>query len=178
MNDWAKFKAITELLWEHRILYEHGVSGFQIQPGTKWNKGIEKEGIDDLELSFGFQFPFEYRSMLMSINGFDRPGVDCYDKEWIYSIKCYTYPDDISYVRGFITELNDNIKYVRLALRELNLSNSKIKGFIPIYSHRALVVLEDLTKTPVISAVYDDIVLYGSSLSNYWKTEFQLEDDF
>ncbi len=70
------------------------------------------------------------------------------------------------------------MKYVKIALKELELAEKEIKGFIPLYSHRALVVFEDLELTPVISAVGNDVIIYGRVLVEYWKREFEFEENF
>lgn len=176
--DWQKFKQITEALWENYSPYEEGVSGFQIQTGTKWNSGLSISEIKDLEVLFGIVLPFEYQRMLKVINGFDRENVDFYEEEKQYFRSCYKYPDDWEVVQEFIAELYDNLKHIKIALKELELAEKDIKGFIPLYGHRALVVFENLELTPVISAVGNDVIIFGHSLIECWKREFQFEEDF
>lgn len=178
MADWKIFKQITEALWENYNPYEEGVSGFQIQTGTKWNNGLSLEEIKDLERLFGIILPFEYKKMLRVVNGFDRENVDFYEEEKQYFRSCYKYHDDFKVVKAFIAELYDNLKFIKIALKELELAEKEIKGFIPLYSHRALVVFEDLELTPVISAVGDDVIIYGDSLIEYWKHEFEFKEYF
>ncbi len=177
MANWNQFKKITEALWENCSLCE-GVSGFQIQTGTKWNSGLSIEEIKNLQVLFGIVLPFEYQRMLRVVNGFDREEIDIYEEEKHYFRSCYKYPDDWEVVKTFIAELYDNLKFIKIALKELGLAEKELKGFIPLYSHRALVVFEDLELTPVISAVGDDVIIYGHSLIEYWKHEFQFEEDF
>lgn len=175
MYNWKKLKKITEAMWKNHSPCCEGISGFKIQTTTKWNTGLSIEEIEHFEMLLGMKLPFEYKKMLKVINGFDRKNVDCYDaKEKQYFRSCYKYPDDLDIVKDFIAELHYNIEYVKIALKELKLAEKEIKGFIPLYSHRALVVFEDLQLTPVISAVGDDVIIYGHSLIEYWKNEFKL----
>ena len=178
MSDWNKFKKITETLWENHIPCKEGVCGFQIQTGTKWNTGLSIKEINDLEVLFDIIFPFEYKNMLRVVNGFDREHVDFYEEEKQYFRNCYKYPDDLEVVKPFIAELSNNLKYIKIALKDLKLEKTEIKGFIPLYGHRALVVFNELDLTPVISAVENDIIIYGRSLVEYWKHEFRFEEDF
>jgi hypothetical protein len=175
MADWNQFKEITEALWKNYSPCEKGVSGFQIQTGTKWNNGLSIEKIKNLEVLFDIALPIEYKKMLIVINGFDRENVDFYEEEKQYFRSCYKYPDDWEVVQKFIAELYDHMETIKIVLKESKLAEKEIKGFIPLYSHRALVVFENLELTPVISAIGDDIIIYGHSLIEYWIHEFKLE---
>jgi len=177
MADWNKFKIMTESLWEDATIYER-VSGYQIQPKTKWNPGLSDTEISHLADLFGLKLPYEYQKMLAVINGFDRENIDIYEEEQHSFRSCYKYPDDLEVVKPFIEELHKHFKYIKTALKAIKLDDIEIKGFIPLYSHRALVVFEDLTVTPVVSAVEDDVIIYGNSLIEYWQREFKLEKNF
>jgi len=178
MVDWNQFKKITETLWENYEFDQEDVCG--LQTGTKWNRGLSVEEIKDLEMLFGMTFPFEYKKMLMIINGFNTGNIDLYDGEGPCA-KCYKYPDDWEIVQEFIAELYDNLKYVKITLKELGekeWAEKEIKGFVPLYGHRALVVFENLELTPVVSAMGNDVIVYGHSLLEYWKNEFELRSNF
>lgn len=54
-----------------RIKLRDDIYGFQIQPNTSFLKGISRKEIDQLQLLFGFDFPWDYREMLLNIGGID-----------------------------------------------------------------------------------------------------------
>ena len=43
-----------------RIELRNDVWGFQVQPNAKFLKGISRKEIDELQVLFGFDFPWEY----------------------------------------------------------------------------------------------------------------------
>ncbi|MCV6636204.1 hypothetical protein [Candidatus Albibeggiatoa sp. nov. NOAA] len=180
MNNWYQLKTVTEKHWSNINLYKKGVYGFQIQQGTRWNKGLSIQEIADLEVLFNIALPLDCKRMLQVMNGFDQDHVDFCggEDEKRYARSCYKYPDDWSTVQTFIAELYDNIKYIKIALEESGLAKQDIQGFIPLYGHRALVVFEDLRLSPVISAVGDDVIIYGNTLFEYWINEFRIRGFF
>ena len=175
-NDWIKFKTISEEKFETETLQE--CWGFQIQKDTMWNDGLTVSDIEDLENHFGFKFPNDYFEMLQSFNGFktlqisidpDGKNPDEFDR------RCYQYPIDLEKTNWLISEVNENIKYAKECLSESGFDSSQIEGFIPLYEHRALVVLKDKTKSPVISIWGSDIIVYGKSLIEYWCNELNVD---
>jgi hypothetical protein len=91
-----------------------------------------------------------------------------------YQRNCYKYPDDLNKVKWLLDEIEDNKKHVIEALDDSGFSGNDIEGFLPLYGHRALVVFVDKQLSPVISIVGDDVIVYGSTLEEYWNNEFKL----
>ena len=159
-----------------RIEIREDVYGFQILPDAKFIKGISRKEIDQLQLLFGFDFPWEYREMLLifsnietnliSINPEDKSDIE-YARENFF----YEYPRDIEKSRWLINEINENKFEVELILTESGFDVSKIVGYIPMYNHRALVVFEDKYLSPVISVMQSDIIMFGNNLREYLKNE-------
>lgn len=111
-------------------------------------------------------------------NGFKTPqiAVDPEGNERdIFDNRFYQYPNDIEKTKGLLEEVHGNIKHAKACLTNAGFDAAQIKGFIPLYAHRVLVVLKDKTKSPVISVSGNDIVLYGKSLIDYMCKEFGLE---
>lgn len=175
-NDWIEFKRLTEQKFEYATIEKSW--GHQIQRNTKWNTGLNEVEITDLEKQFGFKFPIDYREMLTVINGFEtlhiaiNPDVDA---EAEYDRRCYKYPDDLEVTKWLVDEANQNMEVVIGVLSDAGFDSSQIEGFIPLYAHRALVVLKDRQQSPVLSIWGDDIVLYGQSLIRYWCNEFHID---
>lgn len=157
------------------IEIKNDIYGFQIQPNTKFLSGLEVSQINDLEKLFGFKFPFVYKEMLHLFNGFDTPEISIYPDDLgqiEYANFFYQYPRDFGidiWLKKDIKEFKEEIK---LVLSENNFDTTQIEGFIPIYSHRALVVFKDKTLSPVISIYGADVILFGNDLLDYLKKEF------
>jgi hypothetical protein len=174
-NDWIEFKTLTEKKFESAIIEK--CWGFQIQKHTKWNKGLTKNEIANLEQQFGFKFPIDYVEMLQAFNGFDtlQIAIDPEGKEEAeYERRCYMYPNDFEKTKWLIDEVNQNIECANEVLKEAGFDSRQIEGFIPLYGHRALVVLKDKQQSPVLSIWGNDIIIYGESLINYWRQELYI----
>ncbi len=176
-NDWKILKATTEEIFKNAVIdYKH-TWGFQIQTRTKWNKGLPIEKIQAIEEYFKFILPVDYVEMLQVINGFDTPHIAVnpdITEEYEYQRRCYKYPDDIENTKWLIEEAKKYIEYATEALHEHGFNNDVIEGFVPLYGHRALAVLKDKTKSPVLSIWGDDIIVYGNTLVDYWYKELAI----
>lgn len=84
----------------------------------------------------------------------------------------YQYPRDIEKSNWLVEEIKEFKIYAEEALTEAGFDVSKIVGYVPIYSHRALVVFVDKNLSPVISVWGSDIIVYGNNLKEYLKNEF------
>lgn len=167
-----KYKAEKQF---KKIKLRDDVWGFQIQPNTKFLKGISRKEIDQLELLFGFDFPWEYKEMLLLVSGLDTVEISIdsdLEDEIKFNNLFYQYPRDIEKSKWLVQDINKFKNDAEATLTETGFDVSKIVGYIPIYSHRALVVFEDKYLSPVISAWGSDIILYGCNLKEYLKNEF------
>jgi hypothetical protein len=176
-QDWILFKKVTEKKFQSQKL--QSCWGFQIQKNTKWNVGLSLAQITDLELSLGLKFPFDYIEMLKVLNGFETLQISIDpegENEDEFERRCYKYPDDIEKTRWLVQDVNENIKYANKTLEEAGFDPTEVEGFIPLYGHRALVVLKNKEHSPVLSIWGDDIILYGESLIKYWCHEFSLRN--
>jgi hypothetical protein len=157
------------------IKIRNDVWGFQIQQNTKFIKGISRKNIDELQLLFGFDFPWDYREMLLIIGGLDTEEIsidpDGEDEVEFHDF-FYQYPRDIEKIQHVLEDIKTNIMFAEETLTEAGFDVSKIVGFIPIYYHRVLVVFENKDLSPVISVWGNDIMVYGNNLKEYLKNEF------
>lgn len=159
-----------------KIKLYNDIYGFQIQPDSKLVNGISRKEIDQLQILFGFDFPWEYREMLSLFSNLDRPTIsinpeDETDITFNQDNFFYQYPEDYEKSRWIIDELNDNKAEAELVLTEAGFDVSKIVGFIPMHHHRVLVVFEDKYLSPVISVWGADIIMFGNNLREYLKYE-------
>jgi len=159
-----------------RIQLYNNVYGFQIQPNTKIINGISRKEIDKLQILFGFDFPWEYREMLLVFSNLDTPMIsinpeDELDIKYSEDNFFYQYPEDYEKSRWIIDEINENKTEAELALIEAGFDVSKIVGYIPMHHHRVLVVFEDKYLSPVISVWGADIIMFGNNLGEYLKYE-------
>ncbi len=175
--NWKKFKGKSES--KFGSLEIKNCWGFQIQPGTTWNPGLNKYEIEALERLFGFEFPFDYKDMLLAINGLDRDqiAIDPDGKEANeFGRTMYKYPGDYETTFSLRQEIRDNIKYVNEALQLSGFDTDEVVRFVPLYSHRAMAVFTDKSLSPVISIHQgDDVIVYGDSLMDYWENELDLK---
>jgi len=174
-QDWITFKTISEKRFKTARI--QACWGFQIQKNTKWNSGLTQGEIELLEQQVGFKFPVDYVEMLKAFNGFEtlQISIDPDGKmEDQFERECYKYPDDLEKTRWLVEDVNQYINYAKEVLEEAAIDSTQIEGFIPLYGHRALVVLKDKTKSPVLSIWGNDIILYGKSLLEYWCREFNI----
>ena len=168
-----KYKA--EKKFKNIRLYNN-IYGFQIQPNTKFTKGISRKEIDKLETLFGFNFPWEYREMLLVFSNLDTPTISIspednsvikYSKESFF----YNYPEDYDKSRWLIDEIEEFKTDAETTLTEAGFDVSKIVGFIPMHNHRAVVVFKDKYLSPVVSVHGSDIIVFGSNLKEYLRYE-------
>jgi len=175
--NWKEFKIKSENKFKN--LEIESCWGFQIQPGTTWNPGLDKHGIHALEKLFDFEFPFDYKDMLSIINGLDRDqvSIDPDGKEADeFGRTMYKYPEDYETTFPLRQEIKENMKYVNEALQLSGFDISKIVGFVPLYGHRAMAVFTDKSLSPVISIHQgNDVIVYGNSLMDYWEKELYLK---
>ena len=176
--DWKQIKARTERQFESTVIHQN-VWGYQIQKNTRWNPGLNQIEIKALENLFKLRFPTDYTEMLSHINGFDTPQISIDPdglREDQFTNQCYQYPKDYETSKWLVNEVQQNLSYAYQALEEAGFDTADIEGFIPLYSHRALVVFKNKALSPVLSIWGKDIILYGKSLSDYWCNEFNIEN--
>lgn len=159
-----------------RIEIRDDVWGFQVQPNAKFLKGISRKEIDELQLLFGFDFPWEYREMLLTFSNIDTNLISINpenktDIEYERRNFFHQYPEDYEKSRWLINEINENKFEAELVLTEAGFDVSQIVGYIPMYNHRALVVFKDKYLSPVISVWDADIIMFGNDLREYLKNE-------
>ena len=175
--NWKEFKIKSEN--KFRNLEIERCWGFQIQPGTTWNTGLNEHEIEALEKTFEFEFPLDYKEMLLTINGLDRDeiAIDPDDKEADeFGRMMYKYPEDYERTFSLRQEISENMKYVNEALQLSGFDTSKVVGFVPLYGHRAMAVFTDKSLSPVISIHQgNDVIVYGKSLMDYWEKELYLK---
>ena len=172
---WEEMKRFTEDAWMRTTVEKEDVYGYQIVPGTKWNRGLNPEQLAQLQRSFGFPLPSDYMAMLGVCNGFDRDSMDMQGGEGPIRFRrsFYKYPDDFSKVAWLLEDTRCHRASVDAALKEEGFDPDKVTGFIPIYSHRALVAFKDQSLSPVLSIWGSDVIVYERDLQSYFQKEFE-----
>lgn len=170
---WINFKQKSEAKFKDSELEQ--CYGFQIQPGSKWNSGLNSKEIKEFEKTLGFELPTDYRAMLLTINGLDRDQISIYpegESENKFIRMLYRYPEDLKRTQWLVDEIKENVEYVNEALIPYGFNVNDVVGFVPLYAHRALVVFNDKSLSPVISIHQgSDVILYGRTLADYWERE-------
>jgi hypothetical protein len=95
-----------------KIQLYNNIYGFQIQPNAKFINGISRKEIDKLEILLGFNFPWEYREMLLVFSNLDTPMISInpedeldikYSKENFF----YNFPEDYDKSIWLINEIEE-----------------------------------------------------------------------
>lgn len=175
--NWLEFKKISEREFKY-IELEGGLFGYQMQPGTKWNKGLSDDQIRKLEEKFGFKLSNDYRDFIKVMNGIDTDliSIDPFELEDdSYSQLYYEYPKDCERISELLEEIDKFKKCIDEVLTDAGFSVSDIEGYVPTYAHRSLVVFKDKSLSPVISVWGSDVVVLAENLEEYWIKELGLE---
>jgi hypothetical protein len=171
-----RLKDITEKRWRHAAP-DLNIIGFQFQAGTCWNAGLSELDISSFEAAIGAKFPDDYQVMLKIMNGTDLPTINTYGSEApsALSVGVYSYPQDLA----LIQEKMQNIAEFRSDIEDIFSDEESFQVFpddvlVPIYGHRYLVCSADSRQSMVLSIVGSDAIVYGTSLIDYLKHEFEV----
>jgi hypothetical protein len=160
-------KQLSEKLWAEKEL-NNNVYGFQIQKGTRWNKGLDNNDIFEFERALGISFPEIYKDYLRVMNGTDKDTINIYGNSgysYAYGEGFYSYPKDIEVMKERIKWILDSFR-----ISENEMKSKEIPNIIPIVSHRFLLV-DKTNINPILSMYGSDVILYSNSLSNFLELE-------
>jgi len=171
----AEFKRATEAKWRERPINPH-ISGFQFQPGTRWNLGLSDDKIAEFEGLLGTQFPHDFRVLLRAMNGTDLPTLNVYAdcgepaRQWV---GVYSYPRDLEIVRRLIEDVSKDRKGLTDTMAQEGFALQPTAALVPVYGHRYLVCTPCRDSSVVLSVDgSDDAIVYGNSLKEYLEREF------
>jgi hypothetical protein len=174
-NFLAEFKSATEERWKGRSI-NPTVSGFQFQPGTRWNPGLSDDKIAECETVLGVRFPHDFRAFLGAMNGTDLPTVNVYAScgEPRTSVGVYSYPRDLEIVKERIEDVRESRDEIATDLREQGFDLPPKADLVPIHGHRYVVCTSDLNRSVVLSIVVHgtDAIVYGNSLQESLEHDF------
>src|SRR5436190_441910 len=171
----AEFKRATEAKWRERRINPH-ISGFQFQPGTRWNLGLSDDKIAELEDTLETKIPHDFRDFLRAMNGTDLPTLNVYascgepPRQWV---GVYSYPRDLEVLRRLREEVSTDREMLTKTLAEEGFALQPTAALVPIYGRRYLVCTSRLDSSVVLSIDgSDDAIVYGNSLKEYLEREF------
>jgi hypothetical protein len=172
----AEFRGATEGTWGQRSI-NPTISGFQFQPGTRWNPGLSDEEVAQYETVLGVRLPHDFRAFLGAMNGTDLPTVNVYastGEPRRKSVGVYSYPRDLEIVKLRIEDVRESRDEIAADLREQGYDLRPEAALVPIYLHRYVVCTSDLDRSVVLSIVVQatDAIVYGNSLREYLEREF------
>ena len=169
------FKNATESKWRDRSINPH-ISGFQFQPGTRWNPGLPEDKITEFEGVLGIKFPHDFRGFLRAMNGTDLPTLNVYascgepPRQWV---GVYSYPKDLEIVRQLAKDVSDDRVQLTTTMVGQGFVLQPAAALVPIYGHRYLVCTPSLDTSAVLSIDgSDDAIVYGNCLKEYLEREF------
>lgn len=168
------FKRKTEEKWA-RLELNPSIHGFQIQPGTRWNPGLTSAQIFEYEQGLGCRFPEDFKGMLSVINGTNLSALNIYGNSGEphrTSPGVYSYPKDLAVVEEYISEVRKDRDEIIAVLMDQGFKLDKEAVLVPVYSHRFIVCGKDSGKSPVLSVVGTDAIVYGDNLREYLEKEF------
>ena len=169
------FKSATELIWRNQAVNPH-ISGFQFQPGTRWNPGLSEDKIAEFECVLGIKFPHDFRAFLRAMNGTDLPTVNMYascSEPTRQGVGVYAYPKDLEIIRRLVKDMSSKRAELTATMTEEGFVLQPTTALVPIYGHRYLVCTPSLD-TSVVLSIHgsDDAIVYGNSLKEYLEKEF------
>jgi hypothetical protein len=170
------FKRATEQKWSRQSI-DPTISGFQFQPGTRWNPGLSDDKIAEYEGALGVQFPYDFRAFLGHVNGTDLPTVNVFSSEGEpprTSVGVYSYPRDLEIVKQRIEDVRDSRSEIVNDLREQGFEFPAEGGLVPIFGNRYVLCSSNRASCVVLSIVVHstDAIVYGDSLERYLEREF------
>ena len=171
------FRQATEVRW-HNASVNPKVYGFQFQPGTSWNAGLNDEEIDAYQEILKICFPNDFKVFLSSMNGTSPPTVNIHgssEEPPSLSVGVYSYPDDLEIVQAQIALITDKMDRKTLAatLAEEGFYLPEDANLMPIFEHRYIVCIP-LQDSSTVLSIWDenDAIVYGRSLQEYLEEEF------
>lgn len=170
------FRLATETRW-HSEDINPALYGFQFQPGTRWNPGLQESAIIEYQKLLGLRFPYDFQSFIGKMNGTDLPTVNVYSSAGhptAYSVGVFSHPRDIDIVRQRIQVIHRNRPEIAMDLADQGFDLAPEAGLMPIFSHRYIVCSSDHESSAVLSIVTDDVdaIVYANSLREYLEKEF------
>lgn len=172
--EFEEVKCRTEAIWADAFIHP-GISGFQIQPGTRWNPGLARDEIEACERALGVRFPASFRCMLSVMNGTDLPTVNLYGSRGHpvrEGVGVYAYPRDLALVRQRMAWVAEDRAGITQVLAEQGFRLEPDVALVPVYAHRYLVCGPDPLDGPVLSIMDTDAIVYGRTLMEYLRSEF------
>jgi len=175
-NDFLRhFKNASEEKWLNQTI-KPNVWGYQIQPGTRWNPGLDEDRIAEYEAWARFAFPRDFKTFLQCMNGTDISTIDVRGssgEEQRFGVGVYSFPRDIEIVSKLIEAVRSVGPQLADTLAEQGFRLRDDAKLIPLYSHRYLVCSSDLESSAVLS-IWDasDAIVYGYPLQEYLEREF------
>ena len=161
-----QIKRFCEKHWEG-IKIKEMLIGFQIQPHTKWRKGLSEEELSNFEKDAGISFPFVLKNFYRTMNGLDKPAVNVYSDvshKHIYHPYYYSYPEDIQFIKDQIEAV-----FIKNGLTDNDLLICDISRIFPVGPDTYLLV--DVIPCPVIYTDGDEVVFRADSLSKFIVTD-------
>jgi hypothetical protein len=161
-----QIKTLSEKLWK-QIKIDHSLFGFQIQPNSKWKKGLSEEEIKEFEKEMGFEFPSALKNFYMTMNGLDKPGINVYgdsDEPTEYAPVFYSYPEDLVVIKEKIDSV-----YKQNKTDLAKLQKQKASRIFPVVSHRFMLI--DEPGQPILSIAAKDIIFWKDNLPKVLGTE-------
>ncbi|HET6993243.1 MAG TPA: SMI1/KNR4 family protein [Bacteroidia bacterium] len=161
-----QIKLLSEKYWK-QIKIDKTIFGFQIQPNSKWKKGLSETELREFEKAMGFDFPLPLRNFYLTMNGLDKQGINVYGDSGepaSYQPVFYSFPDDLDAIKEKI-----NWIYKENKTDLAKLQKQKASRIFPVVSHRFMLI--DEPGQPILSMYGKDIIYWKDNLSKVVATE-------
>lgn len=135
--------------------------------GHRWLPGLSKEQIAAYEKDMGFSFPKDVKLMMGFMNGCEKKFAN--DDAWSGP---YSYPRDMHLIKERLEIMERESKKATYDILPEQIKSKTSINYLPFFLHRYIVCTEDPMQSPVVSAVGNDVIVYGDHLREYLYEEF------
>ncbi|MFN3753921.1 hypothetical protein [Flavobacterium sp.] len=146
------FKTESQKYWVNVEL--ECCDGLQIQPGTKWNKGLSENDLKDFQKKLGIEFTPSLKNYFKTMNGLDKLEIDInsYSGDPEFGICMAKYPESINDIKNSVESVFESF--------EANISNEFVPNIFPYYGNRYLI----LEQKEIVVSIMNDIVYWSENL--------------
>jgi hypothetical protein len=152
INSFEFLKSESQKYWVNVEL--ECCDGLQIQPESKWNKGLSENDLKDFQKKLGIEFTPSLKNYFRTMNGLDKLeiNINSYSGDLEYGICMAKYPESINEIKNWVESVFDSFG--------ANGTNEFVPNIFPYYGNRYLV----LDQKEIVLSIMNDILYWSDNL--------------